>query len=102
MSAPLSNCIITRDADNTLQLNISSSGFHINLINHKKQQLMDICRDVLGKDIRLAIKTSVTEDNDHQVAVRQANQMKQEALRHPLVTDAVQIFNGTVVDVKLL
>ena len=30
------------------------------------------------------------------------NKLKQEALRHPLVNEAVEIFNGKVVDIIIL
>ncbi len=38
-------------------------------------------------------KTSDKKDRD--------NHLKKEALSHPLITDAIEIFNGNVVDVKV-
>jgi hypothetical protein len=32
----------------------------------------------------------------------QNNNLKQKALGHPLVTDAIEIFSGKVVDVKII
>jgi hypothetical protein len=39
------------------------------------------------------------EDQDKK---NNAERLKQEALCHPLVTDTIDIFNGNVVDVKIL
>ena len=32
----------------------------------------------------------------------QENELKQKALRHPLVADAVEIFDGKLIDVKII
>ena len=42
---------------------------------------------------------SNVEDQDNKNHVER---LKQEALCHPLVTDTIDIFNGNVVDVKIL
>jgi len=61
-----------------------------------------VCRDFFGKEIDVIIGTKkITENKHHQRNSRKVR-LKQEALSHPMVTDALEIFNGKIVDVKIL
>jgi DNA polymerase-3 subunit gamma/tau len=57
---------------------------------------------VLGsqKDIQLTPGTG--PDESYQKKKSHDNELKKKALSHPLVADAVEIFDGKLVDVKLL
>ncbi len=50
----------------------------------------------------LGIETQINQNNDLNKKIDQTNRLKKEALQHPLVSKAVNIFNGKVVDIKLL
>jgi hypothetical protein len=52
------------------------------------------------KDIRLAHGTASYDD--HQKKKTHDNELKKKALSHPLVADAVEIFDGKLIDVKIL
>jgi DNA polymerase-3 subunit gamma/tau len=61
-----------------------------------------VCNDFFGKemDTRITAKQNSSAENRREKSL--ADSMKKEALGHHLVTDAVEIFNGKVVDVKIL
>jgi DNA polymerase-3 subunit gamma/tau len=48
------------------------------------------------------ITAQKTQNNENQQKKSRDSRLKQEALSNPLITDAVEIFNGKVVDVKIL
>ena len=51
-------------------------------------------------DVPITVKE--TPNNKSQQEKGLTDRLKKEALNHPLVDDAVEIFNGKVVDVKIL
>ena len=52
------------------------------------------------KDIRLT--AGIRLDDNYQKKKIHANELKKKALGHPLVADAVEIFDGKLIDVKIL
>jgi DNA polymerase-3 subunit gamma/tau len=62
--------------------------------------LQQVCMEVFGhkQNIRLTVSKSM---GDHHKK-KKDNQLKQKALDHPLVADAIEIFDGKLVDVKVL
>jgi DNA polymerase-3 subunit gamma/tau len=62
--------------------------------------LQQVCTEVFGhkQNIRLTVSKSL---GDHHQK-KKDNQLKQKALDHPLVADAIEIFDGKLVDVKVL
>jgi DNA polymerase-3 subunit gamma/tau len=63
--------------------------------------LQQVCTEVFGhkQDIRLTVSKL---PGDHNLKKKKDNQLKQKALSHPLVADAIEIFDGKLVDVKVL
>jgi len=102
MASPLSNCKLTKLTDQEVFIKITDSKFNINLLNRKKESLIKVCCDFFGKKMDLVMEIVINSENDHKNKFNQSNSLKEEAVRHPLVADAIEIFNGNVVDVKLL
>jgi hypothetical protein len=61
-----------------------------------------VCGDFFGREMDVIIRTKKITDTKHQQKHDRKARLKQEALRHPLVADALEIFNGNIVDVKIL
>ena len=73
------------------------------VMRHKNRDIIKkVCSDFFGKDIKVIIEAKRMQKQDNQDKKSKADRLKQEALSHPLVTDALEIFNGTIVDVKIL
>ena len=87
-----------------LEIEVPGNGFTSKMIQREKNMavLQEICADVLGsrKDIRLIPGTA--PDDNYQKKKSHDNEQKKKALSHPLVADAVEIFDGKLIDVKLL
>jgi len=104
LAANLKNSMIKELGDNRIEIEVNGSHFNINMILRNKNEgiIKKICGDFFGKEMDVVIVPKKIQDPQHQKKKSQAGRLKQEALSHPLVTDALEIFNGNVVDVKIL
>ena len=104
LATNLKNSKIKRLTENKLEIEVNGNDFNINMVRKEKNVgiIKKVCRDFLGKEIDVIIGTKkITENKHHQKNSRKIR-LKQEALSHPMVTDALEIFNGKIVDVKIL
>jgi DNA polymerase-3 subunit gamma/tau len=103
LAANLIKCKLSNTAEGSTEIDVPDNGFTINMIQRDKNMaiLKQVCTAVLGHDptIRLSISTSM---GDHTQKKKKDKQLKQEAISHPLVADAIEIFDGKLVDVKVL
>ena len=103
LAANLSKCQIKKFADQVLEIEVPGNGFTLKMIQREKNMavLNQICEDILGcrHAIRLA-SSSTPEDNRRKK--KTAAKLKQKAISHPLVADAIEIFDGKLIDVKIL
>ena len=104
LAANLKNSMIKKLADNRIEIEVNGSHFNINMILRDKNEaiIKKVCGDFFGKEMDVVIVPKKIQDLEHQKKKSQAGRLKQEALSQPLVTDALEIFNGNVVDVKIL
>ena len=104
LAANLKNSVIKKLADHRIEIEVNGSHFNINMILRNKNEaiIKKVCSDFFGKEMDVVIVSKKIKDPEHQEKKSQAGRLKREALSHPLVTDALEIFNGNVVDVKIL
>jgi DNA polymerase-3 subunit gamma/tau len=102
--ANLKNSMIKTLANNRIEIEVNGSHFNVNMILRDKNKaiIKKICGDFFGKEMDVVIVPKKIKEPEHQEKKSQAGRLKQKALSHPLVTDALEIFNGNVVDVKIL
>ena len=63
--------------------------------------LKKLFADYFGHEKRIVLTPQTAPDEDNQKKKIKNNQLKQKALSHPLVADAIEIFDGKLVDVKI-
>ncbi len=104
LAANLKNSSIKSLDHKRLEIEVNGNDFNINMVmKHKNRDIIKkVCSDFFGKDIKVIIAAKRIQKQDNQDKKSKADRLKQEALSHPLVTDALEIFNGTIVDVKIL
>jgi DNA polymerase-3 subunit gamma/tau len=104
LATNLKNSKIKRLTDDRLEIEVNGNDFNIKMIRKEKNKsiIKTICRDFFEKDMDVIIRTKKVVNDKHQPKNGETVRLKQEALSHPLVTDALEIFNGKVVDVKIL
>ena len=104
LAANLKRSAITFMDHARLEIEVNGNEFNINMVKKDKNIaiIKQTCRDFFGKDIDVVVKIKREQNDDARNKKSQADRLKQEALSHPLVADAIEIFDGKVVDIKIL
>jgi DNA polymerase-3 subunit gamma/tau len=104
LAAYLSKCRLKHLSDEVMEIEVPDNGLTLNLIQRKKNEVLlkEIARQFFRQDklIRFSIQTGSPNNGSQKKS--QQNQLKQMALNNPLVADAIDIFNGRLVEVKIL
>lgn len=100
----LVDSIPVRRTGSQLEIEVNGNGFNINMIRREKNMtvLKKVLSEFFGEAITPVIHAKViTNDKNREKKVRE-NDSKKQALSHPLVAEALAVFNGNVIDVKVL
>lgn len=101
LGGSLADSAITRLTEDTIELQIKTSTFNANLIQRKKSVLTEIIDGFFRKQMKVQLNAETSED-DQQPDRQPPGQVRNEALRDPLVKDAMEVFEGRIEDVKIL
>ena len=101
LAANLSRCKPKWLTEDHIELGVNGNGFHLGMIQRPAnlEIIEKVCAGLFARKMRITV-TSRAEPNEKFRSKRVAERRKEEALNHPLVTDALEIFDGRVVDVK--
>ena len=102
LGSVLSNCRLIEIRDNCLKIEIDDNGYVIGLIKKNLPQLNQWCRQLAGRAIDLNLVTKGDPGKEKPDKKKQAAHLKNDALSHPVVLDAIEVFNGKVAEVKIL
>ncbi len=104
LAANLAKCKLKKIEGQRLEIEVPGNGFTLKMIQRDKNiaVMQEVCADILGgrKDIQLTPGTRL--DDNYQKKKIHDNELKKKALGHPLVADAVEIFDGKLIDVKIV
>ncbi len=104
LSSNLKNAEIKKLSGSRLEIEVNGNDFNITMVRKEKNAeiIKKVCSHVFGRDMDVVIRTKKDMNTQRQRKHDRTARLRQEALDHPLVTDALEIFNGNVVDVKIL
>ncbi len=104
LAATLTRCKLKQPAPDRLEIEVTGNGFNLNLIRRDRNLdiIKKVCRDVFARELEIVITAGKATGNDNRKKKIEANRLKTEALSHSLVADAIEIFDGKVVDVKII
>ena len=103
LATHLANSALKTLTDGALEIEVNGNGFNINMIKRKKNMaiLYKVVSDYFGKEKKITVTGRLMSSSHNHEKKDMENRQKQEALNHPLVADAIEIFNGKVIDVKI-
>ncbi|MEA3435485.1 MAG: DNA polymerase III subunit gamma/tau [Thermodesulfobacteriota bacterium] len=103
LAANLANCTLKSLTDQSLEIEVNGNAFNAQMVRRSKNMtiLKNICKDIFSKNMKIIITEKIDSNNTKNNKKRD-NHLKKEALSHPLITDAIEIFNGKAVDVKII
>ncbi|GBC59319.1 DNA polymerase III subunit gamma/tau [Desulfonema ishimotonii] len=107
-SAPLASCLgkcyLKALTPERLCIQVGGNGFDLKRINKSRELIQQVCDAFFGRSAELEIIAGDrgAQTDDKKKKINQVHQKRQAALNHPLVEAALEIFDGTLVDVKIL
>jgi DNA polymerase-3 subunit gamma/tau len=105
LGASLSRCRLKQVSADHIEIEVCGNGFTLNMLQREKNKaiLKKICTAYFGEEKNVVLTTS-SEPDDESPKKKFPNDhlLKQKALSHPLVADAMEIFKGKLIDVKIL
>jgi DNA polymerase-3 subunit gamma/tau len=87
-----------------LELDFNGHHFDREMVMERENMalLQALGREVLGSHVEISVVTGGREGkSERRAETERSRHLRQKALRHPLVTDALEIFGGEIVDVRL-
>jgi len=103
LAASLQKCRPIQLEDGRLEIEVSGNGFTLSMIQKTKNLdiIRNVCREIFGRAVEIVLD-AVAEPSDNTLKKKEENQLKSDAMSHPLVAEAVKIFDGEVLGVTII
>jgi len=103
----LEKATLTKIGKDFLEIMVTGNSFYTARLRDKKSmaELQEVCDQFFGRKMRIKIVESGKGGSRKKGSPKEsdkARRLKKEALSHSIVTDALDVFNGKIVDVKIL
>jgi hypothetical protein len=106
LAAPLEQAVVRSHTAGRIEIELIGSEFHFNLVNRKKNLaiLAKIASECYGEPLQpVLIRRALPADgNGAEAGAEKAALLRDRALHHPLVEEALRLFDGQVIDIKRL
>jgi DNA polymerase-3 subunit gamma/tau len=105
LGASLSKCRLRQVAGGRVEIEVHGNGFTVRMLQREKNKLVlkQACAQYFGNEKDIVLIAQSESDAEHPKKKSQNDHLlKQKALSHPTVADALEIFNGKLIDVKIL
>lgn len=102
LASVLANSSFKRIDENQYSLEIHDNGYAIRIVQKHLPQLKQWCHQLVGNPIELTIVTNKSSSVGNQDKKNQRAHLKNQALSHPVVLDAIEVFSGKVSEIKIL
>lgn len=97
----LSKASIKTVQENLLELEISGNEFVLNNIKKHLPFLEAIIADQHGQEMKIAVSANIQDAAEKEDNKKKTDLMKTQTLSHPMVAEALDLFDGKVIDVKV-
>jgi DNA polymerase-3 subunit gamma/tau len=103
----LENAFLSKVGSNFVEITVKGNSFISARLREENNasKIKHICRQYFGRNMAVRVVEQPTQETQKNGTIKEtekARQLKKEALDHPTVTDALDVFQGTVVDVKII
>jgi DNA polymerase III subunit gamma/tau len=101
LAASLKKCRLVIKADDQMDVEVNGTDFVLKSITKQAAFLEELLSDLTNHKVRLNIVANIEELRLKHEQKQMAEDLKQKALGHPMVMEALVLFDGKVIDVKL-
>jgi len=84
-----------------LELEVSGNDFVLNNVKKHLSFLETIVADLQGRPMKIKVTGNIQDAAEKKDNKKQNDLLKKQTLSHPMVTEALDIFDGKVIDVKV-
>jgi DNA polymerase III subunit gamma/tau len=102
LGSMLAKVRITNISEDCMEIESNDNGLQFNRISKNLDKIRKTCQILTGKSPEIILKANENAQTNYQNKIDQESRLKQEALNHPVVAEAIEIFNGQVIDVTIL
>ncbi|MGD9366342.1 MAG: DNA polymerase III subunit gamma/tau [Desulfobacteraceae bacterium] len=97
----LTKCELTSGDSGQFSLIVNGNEFTLKNIAKHKQAIEDQCNAHMEHPIRLNVVANFKDQATKQEQKKKISHLKQQAISHPLVMEAIELFDGRVIDIKV-
>jgi len=104
LAACFSDSQLKKTSDNQLEIQFKTNQFNINYANRDKNPalIQSACSLYFGRDIQVSLSGQLAKSTSGIARQKEVKILENETLNHPLVEDAMKIFSGKIVEIKIL
>jgi DNA polymerase-3 subunit gamma/tau len=84
-----------------LEVTMRVNDYSNNIVKKHLPLIEAVCRELSGRELRIVFSGEATDAKQAAAARQQADDIRQQLLNHPLLADAVDIFNGKIEEIKI-
>jgi DNA polymerase-3 subunit gamma/tau len=97
----LTKCHLKSGDEGQLDLEVNGNEFILKNITKHKQTIEEQCRSIMERPVKLNINANFQDHATKQEQKKKVSHLKQEAVSHPLVLEAMELFDGRVIDIQV-
>lgn len=101
IAAALSRSKLVSVSDQAFTVAVRDNDYTVNMVKKNLAMIEAVCREHAGRGIHVDFSSSAADAKDAATAKQKADDVRQRLLNHPLVGDAVDIFNGKIEEIKI-
>lgn len=97
----LAKCELASGDGGQIDLIVNGNEFTLKNIAKHKQSIEDQCNAYMQHPVKLNVVANFKDQAAKQEQKKKISHLKQQAISHPLVMEAIELFDGRVVDIKV-
>ena len=99
----IGSSLIVKD-DNRLEIEINGGEFNLEMVRRKKNQtrIEQMLGEYFGQPTAVTIRANSMAGKQRKAHKKRSEQLQKQALDHPIVNDALEIFSGKVEKVNII
>ncbi len=101
LEAILRKSQIVHKGEDCWEIAVGGNEFSFNSVKKQSRLLKETYLDLTGRELELKLIADGADAATRQEKKKKEDQVKKNALGHPMVMEALEIFNGKIVDVKV-
>ena len=103
IAASLRNSALKTINEDHVEIEVNGNEFNLKLVKREKNLsiIQSVCEEYFAKPVNVVILEKKKE-NDIRQKKDDEKKLKEEALNHPMISEAIEIFKGRIIDIKLI